>query len=57
MREPYPISWSEQNRRMSKDHERLAETDETLDFIAIRRMMATRLARDQDFSDSLVAGL
>jgi transposase len=39
------FSWSGQNRRMSKDYERLPETGETLIYAAMSRLMARRLAR------------
>jgi putative transposase len=37
--------WLGQNRRMSKDYERLAETSETLVYVAMTRLMVRRLAR------------
>jgi putative transposase len=39
------FSWLGQNRRMSKDYERLAETSEALVYVAMTRLMARRLAR------------
>ena len=39
------FSWLVQNRRMSKDYERLAETSEAFVYIAITRVMVRRLAR------------
>jgi len=39
------FSWSGQNRRMSKDYERLAETSEAFVYIAMSRLMVRRLAR------------
>jgi putative transposase len=39
------FSWLGQNRRMSKDYERLPETGETLIYAAMSRLMARRLAR------------
>jgi putative transposase len=39
------FSWLGQNRRMSKDYERLAETGEALIYAAMSRLMARRLAR------------
>ena len=39
------FSWLGQNRRMSKDYERLAETSETLVYVAMTRLMVRRLAR------------
>ena len=39
------FSWIAQNRRMSKDYERLAETGEAFIYVAMTRLMARRLAR------------
>jgi putative transposase len=39
------IFWIEQNRRMSKDYERLPETSEAFVYVAMSRLMARRLAR------------
>ena len=39
------FSWLGQNRRMSKDYERLPETGETFIYAAMSRLMARRLAR------------
>jgi putative transposase len=39
------FSWSGQNRRMSKDHERLPESSEAFIYAAMSRLMARRLAR------------
>ena len=39
------FSWLSQNRRMSKDYERLPETGETLIYAAMSRLMARRLVR------------
>jgi putative transposase len=39
------FSWLSQNRRLSKDYERLAQTSETLVYVAMSRFMARRLAR------------
>jgi putative transposase len=39
------FSWLGQNRRMSKDYERLAETSETFVYVAMTRLMVRRLAR------------
>ena len=39
------ISWIDQNRRMSKDYERLPETSEAFIYVAMIRLMARRLAR------------
>jgi putative transposase len=38
-------SWIDQNRRMSKDYERLPETGEAFVYVAMSRLMARRLAR------------
>jgi putative transposase len=39
------FSWLGQNRRMSKDYERLAETSEAFVYVAMTRLMVRRLAR------------
>ena len=39
------FSWIDQNRRMSKDCERLPETSEAFIYPAMSRLMARRLAR------------
>jgi len=39
------FSWSGQNRRLSKDYERLPESSEAFIYIAMSRLMARRLAR------------
>jgi putative transposase len=39
------FSWLDQNRRMSKDYERLPESSEAFEYIAMTRLMARRLAR------------
>src|SRR5215203_1771665 len=39
------FSWLSQNRRMSKDYERLPESSEALIYVAMSRLMARRLAR------------
>ena len=39
------FSWSSQNRRLSKDYERLPKTGEALIYAAMSRLMARRLAR------------
>ena len=41
------FSWIDQNRRMSKDYERLAATSEAFIYVAMTRMMVRRLARVQ----------
>ena len=38
-------SWIDQNRRMSKDYERLPETSEAFIYVAMTRLMVRRLAR------------
>ena len=38
------FSWTDQNRRMSKDYERLTETGEAFIYVAMSRLMARRLA-------------
>ena len=39
------FSWIEQNRRMSKDYERLTETSEAFIYVAMSRLVVKRLAR------------
>jgi len=39
------FAWIDQNRRMSKDYERLPESSEALDYVAMSRLLARRLAR------------
>ena len=39
------FSWLGQNRRMSKDYERLLESSEAFIYAAMSRLMARRLAR------------
>jgi putative transposase len=39
------FSWLGQNRRMSKDYERLVETSEAFVYVAMSRLMVRRLAR------------
>jgi transposase len=39
------FSWLSQNRRMSKDYERLAETSEAFVYVPMTRVMVRRLAR------------
>jgi len=39
------FSWLGQNRRLSKDYERLVQTGETLIYVAMRRLIGRRLAR------------
>jgi transposase len=39
------FSWIDQNRRMSKDYERLTESSEAFIYVAMSRLMARRLAR------------
>ena len=38
------FSWLDQNRRMSKDYERLTETSEAFVYVAMTRLMVRRLA-------------
>jgi putative transposase len=38
------FSWLSQNRRMSKDYERLLESSEALVYVAMSRLMVRRLA-------------
>ena len=39
------FSWLSQNRRMSKDYERLPESSDAFVYVAMSRLMARRLAR------------
>jgi transposase len=39
------FSWLSQNRRLSKDYERLAERSEAFVYVAMTRLMVRRLAR------------
>jgi putative transposase len=39
------FSWNGQNRRMSKDYERVPETGEAFMYVAMTRLMVRRLAR------------
>jgi putative transposase len=39
------IAWIDQNRRMSKDYERLPESAEAFIYVAMSRLMLRRLAR------------
>ena len=39
------FSWLSQNRRMSKDYERLTATAEAFVYVAMTRLMVRRLAR------------
>jgi putative transposase len=39
------FSWTDQNRRMSKDYKRLTETSEVFIYVAKSRLMARRLVR------------
>jgi len=41
------FSWIDQNRRMSKDYERLTATSEAFIYVAMTRLMVRRLARAQ----------
>ena len=39
------FSWIDQNRRLSKDYEKLTATSEAFVYVAMTRLMARRLAR------------
>jgi putative transposase len=39
------FSWTDHNRRMSKDYERLTETSEAFIYVAMSRPIARRLTR------------
>ena len=39
------FSWIDQNRRMSKDYERVPESSEAFIYLAMTRLMVRRLAR------------
>ena len=39
------FSWTDKNRRMSKDYERVPQTGEALMYVAMSRLMVRRLAR------------
>ncbi len=39
------FSWTDQNRRMSKDYERVPETGEAFMYVVMIRLMTRRLAR------------
>ena len=39
------LSWIEENRRLSKDYEKLRSTSEAFVYVAMTRLMARRLAR------------
>jgi transposase len=43
------FSWLSQNRRMSRDYERLCATAEVFIYVAMARLMVRRLARAQDY--------
>ena len=47
------FSWLSQNRRTSKDYERLCSTSESFVYAAMTRLMVGRLVRIEGFSDSL----
>jgi putative transposase len=49
------FSWLGQNRRLSKDYERLPQSAEAFIYVAMSRLMVRRLARSRDFSDSFMA--
>ena len=44
--------WLGQNRRMSKDFERLPKSEEAFIYVAMCRLMLRRVARSYDFSVS-----
>jgi putative transposase len=46
------FSWLSQNRRMSKDYERLPESSEAFIYAAMSRLMVRRLACARELSDS-----
>jgi putative transposase len=48
------FSWLGQNRRLSKDYERLPQSAEAFIYVAMSRLMVRRLARSWDFSDSFM---
>ena len=39
------LSWIDQNRRLSKEYEKLTATSEAFVYVAMTRLMARRLAR------------
>ena len=39
------FSWIDQNRRLSKDYERLPKSSEAFVYVAMSRLMARRLVR------------
>ena len=43
------FSWLSQNRRMSKDYERLAQSSEAFIYVAMSRLMARRCPTDEGF--------
>jgi hypothetical protein len=47
------FAWLSQNRRMSKNYERLCATGEAFVYAAMTRLMVRRLARVEEFPDSL----
>jgi putative transposase len=51
------FAWLGQDRRMSKDYERLCATGEAFVCAAMIRLLVRRLARAQDLLDSLRRGL
>jgi transposase len=51
------FSWLGQNRRMSKDYERLCASAEAFVYMAMIRLMVRRLARARDFPDSFGRGV
>ena len=47
------FSWLSQNRRLSKEYERLCETSEAMIYASMSRIMLRRLARNRPFVHSL----
>ena len=48
-----PLAWICHNRRMAGDYERLCATGEAFLYVAMAKLMVRRLARAQEFPDSL----
>jgi hypothetical protein len=46
------FSWLSQNRRMSKDYERLPESAEAFIYVAMSRLMSEPISSPSGFSDS-----
>lgn len=51
------FSWIDQNRRMSKDYEKLAETGETFVLVAMSRLKVRRLPAHEAFQTVSHAGV